>query len=303
MAYRQAGLIAFALLTLRRTAGLIGLTLVVTAVAVQAQKFSSRTLGVRVDVLVTDGRAPIAGLTAVDFELRDNGVLQKVEVVDATDVAIHAVLALDTSASITGRRKTDLISAGEALLDGLKPVDRAGLITFSHAVTPKIALTSDLPSVRRALQAIEPLGQTSVMDGVYVALTSTLDQSGRFLIVVCTDGADTTSWLQPSEVLDAAKRANGVIYAVTAADVKRSQALKDLADATGGHVLPVKTSAELRAAFEKILTEFRSRYVLAYSPEGVPVGGFHRLEITVPKRRATVKARTGYIGVEPAKRP
>ena len=255
------------------------------------------------DVLVTDGHAPIAGLTARDFELRDNGVLQRVEVVDAANVPINAVLTLDTSASITGRRRSDLVSAGEALLDGLKPADRAGLTTFNHAVTPRMALTSDFGSVRSALQGIAPVGQTSVMDGVYVALTSTLDQSGRFLIVVCTDGADTTSWLQPSEVLDAAKRANGVIYAVTAADAKRSDALKDLADATGGQVLQVKSSNELRAAFQRILTEFRSRYVLAYSPEGVPIGGFHRLEIAVPKRRATVKARTGYIGVEPAKQP
>jgi len=141
------------------------------------------------------------------------------------------------------------------------------------------------------------------MDGVYVALTSTLDQSGRFLIVVCTDGTDTTSWLQPSEVLDAAKRANGVIYAVTATDARRSSALKDLADTTGGQVLQVKSSAELRAAFQRILTEFRSRYVVAYSPEGVAPGGFHRLEISIPWRRATVKARAGYIGVEPRKRP
>jgi len=280
---------------------LVVLMLAAPVVPEQAQKFSSRTLGVRVDVLVTDGRNPIGGLKAADFELRDNGVVQKVEVVDATDVAINAVLALDTSASITGRRKTDLVAAGETILDGLRPVDRAALTTFSHAVTPKIPLTSDFASVRGALQAIEPRGQTSVMDGVYVALTSTLDQSGRFLIVVCTDGADTTSWLQPREVLDAAKRANGVIYAVTAADAKKSDALKELADATGGQVLQVKSSAELRAAFQRILNEFRSRYVLAYSPEGVPPGGFHTLEISVPKRRATVKARTGYIGVEPAK--
>jgi len=289
MAHRQPGLVALALLAVS-----------VLPIAGR-QKFSSRTLGVRVDVLVTDGRNPIGGLKAGDFELRDNGVVQRVDVVDAADVPINAVLALDTSASITGRRKTDLISAGEAFIDGLKPVDRAALTTFSHAVVPKIQLTSDLRAVRDALRAIQPTGQTSVMDGVYVALTSTLDQSGRYLIVVCTDGTDTTSWLQPSEVLDAAKRANGVIYAVTAADVKRSAALKELADATGGHVLQVKSSAELRAAFERILTEFRTRYVLAYSPERVPIGGFHRLEITVPKRRATVKARAGYIGVEPAK--
>ena len=291
MAHRQALLVALALSVLFASA------------TDGRQKFSSRTLGVRVDVLVIDGRNPIAGLKANDFELRDNGIVQRVEVVDSADVPINAVLALDTSASITGKRKTDLVAAGEALIDGLKPVDRAALTTFSHAVTPAMALTSDFRAVREELKGIEPRGQTSVMDGVYVALTSTLEPSGRYLIVVCTDGTDTTSWLQPSEVLDAAQRANGVIYAVTASDSRRSSALKALSDSTGGQMLQVKSSGELRSVFQRILTEFRSRYVLVYSPENVSIGGFHRLEISVPRRRATVKARTGYIGVEPQKQP
>jgi VWFA-related protein len=141
------------------------------------------------------------------------------------------------------------------------------------------------------------------MDGVYVALTSTLDQSARSVVVICTDGADTTSWLQPSEVLEASQRANAVIYAVTAGDRRQSPALKQLADGTGGQVLPVKSSGDLRPAFQRILTEFRSRYVLAYTPEGVAAGGFHRLDIAVPQRRVTIKARTGYIGAEPRRQP
>ena len=278
------------------------LTLVVTSL-VALQTFSSRTLGVRVDVLVMDGGKPVAGLTARDFEVRDNGVLQRVEVVDSADVAINAVLALDTSASIAGRPRTDLIAAGESLLDRLKPTDSAALVTFNHAVASPVSLTGDLPAVRAALRGIQPLGRTSVMDGVYVALASTVDKPGRFLLVVCSDGADTMSWLRPAEVLEAAKRTNAVIYAVTTAAGRRSESLKQLSDATGGQMLQVSSSRDLRPAFERILTEFRSRYVLAYSPEGVAPGGFHRLEITVPHRRGTVKARAGYIGIDGSRRP
>jgi VWFA-related protein len=267
------------------------------------QTFSSRTVGVRVDVLVTNGRTPVAGLTAADFELRDNGVLQRVEVIGASDVPINVMLALDTSDSIAGRRRSDLIAAGETIIDGLGPADRAGLITFSHAVVTEIALTPDLGAVRQALRAIVARGRTSVLDGVYLALTSTLDQSGRFLLVVCTDGSDTTSWLQPAEVLDAAQRANAVLYAVTARDAPRSAPLTQLAESTGGQVMRVSSSSDLRPAFHRILDEFRSRYVLAYSPQGVAPGGFHRLDITVPKRRVVVKARAGYIGVEASRKP
>jgi tight adherence protein B len=277
--------------------------LVSAAAGAQRQVFSSRTLAVRVDVLVTDGRRPVAGLQARDFELRDNGVRQRVEIIGADESPIDAILALDTSESIRGPRQPALISAGEALIDGLKPADRAGLVTFSHAITSRIPPTSDLNAVRAELQHLTPRGRTSIMDGVYVALTSTLDQSVRSLIVVCTDGADTTSWLQPSEVIEASQRANAVVYAVTASDGRRSSPLNQLADATGGQVLQVKSNSDLRPAFERILSEFRSRYVLAYTPEGVTTGGFHRLEIAVPGRSLTVKARAGYIGVDPARRP
>jgi len=253
---------------------------------------------VRVDVLVTDGHKPVAGLTAPDFELRDNGVLQSVEVVDAADVPLNAVLALDTSSSIRGKRQRDLVAAGDALLDGLKPADRASLTTFSHAVTPRVALTSDFAAIRTELRRIAPDGQTAVMDGTYTALTVTLEQTGRSLVIVCTDGADTSSWLEPREVLEAAKRSNAVIYAVATSDAHRSKPLADLADATGGHLLQIKSSADLATTLQRILSEFRSRYILAYSPEGVAPGGFHALDVRVKHGGFTVKARPGYIGVE-----
>jgi VWFA-related protein len=265
------------------------------------QSFSSSTLGVRVDVLVTDGRNPVRGLTAADFELRDNGVVQTVALVDAVDVPVNAVLALDTSASTTGRRLADLIAASRALLDGLTSIDRAALTTFSHAVTPRIPLTSDLSAVRAELARITPSGKTSVMDGVYVALTTTLSQPGRSLVVVCTDGADISSWLEPGEVVESARRSNAVVYAVVAADARRVSSLEDLTGATGGRVMRVKSSAELRGAFDRILNDFRDRYILAYAPTGVAPGGYHRLDVRVKGRGLTVKARPGYIGVEPGR--
>src|SRR5262245_44665684 len=102
-----------------RPAVAIGGCLLVLAAVGRAQQptFSSRTLGGRVDVLVTDGRTPVPGLTAADFEVRDNGIVQTVEVIESRDVPLNVVLALDASASTTGRRHADLVAASEALLD------------------------------------------------------------------------------------------------------------------------------------------------------------------------------------------
>ena len=139
------------------------------------------------------------------------------------------------------------------------------------------------------------------MDGVYASLTTTLAQPGSSLVVVCTDGSDISSWLRPGDVLDSAKRSNAVLYAVTSADVPRVSALEELAEATGGDVLRVGSGAGLRDAFQKILQQFRSRYILAYTPTGVQLGGFHRLDVRMKRRGLSVRARPGYIGLEPAK--
>ena len=276
--------------------------LLVSGIGWQSQppRFGTRTLSVRVDALVTEGRRPVVGLTAADFELRDNGILQTVQVLDAADVALNVVLALDTSASTEGKRHADLVSASQALLNSLNPSDRAALVTFNQAVIPA-TLTSNLSALRRQLGEIKPSGRTAVMDGVYVALATTLAQAGRSLVVVYTDGSDVSSWLEPRDVVESAKRANAVVYAVTTADSPRTTSLKDVTNATGGAAVRVTATSGLRDGFQKILQEFRSRYILAFTPAGVAPGGLHRLDVRVKRRGVTVNARTSYLGEDSAR--
>jgi len=272
-------------------------TFVVTSL-IALQTFSSRTLGVRVDVLVTDGRAPVGGLSAADFEVRDNGVPQTVALLTSSE-PINVVLALDVSASTDGKRQADLQRASGALLAGLKPRDRAALVTFTQAVAPRIPLTADFPAIRASFAAIQPFGETAILDGVFVALMSVQAQPGRSLVVVCTDGNDTASWLSVGEVLEAAKRSNAVIYAVSAVEARPPSELKDVSDATGGQMLQVTASRDLAAAFERILSDFRSRYTLAFTPQGVEAGGLHRLDVRVKRSGLSVKARPSYVGLSP----
>jgi hypothetical protein len=95
-----------------------------TARAQQAT-FSSRIDAVRVDVLVTDANGPIRGLGPADFEIRDNGVLQQIDLVSFEQIPLNVVLALDMSDSVAGDRLDRLRTAGAAILGGTQ-VRRSG---------------------------------------------------------------------------------------------------------------------------------------------------------------------------------
>lgn len=260
----------------------------------QGATFSSRAVAVRVDVLATENGKPVAGLGTGDFELLDNGVAQKIDLVNLGDLPVNAVIALDVSTSTQGQAIADLVHASDALIDGLKPTERASLTTFSENVAPLLALTTDHDAVHRALAGVAAGGQTAVIDGVYVAMMTSQAADGRPLVVVFTDGLDTVSWMRDADLLSATKRASAVVYTVATGPARQWQFLKDLANATGGRSIALDSAKNLEDQFVKILTEFRSRYLLSFSPQGVSDTGYHRLTVRSTKRGISVTARPGY---------
>lgn len=256
--------------------------------------FKSRVESVRLDVMVTAGGQPVMGLMADDFEVRDNGALQKVTLLGAGALPLDVILTLDLSSSLTADRLEALREASESLLEALEPDDRAGLATFSHAVTRRQALTADVTRVRRALEAAKPIGATSLIDAMYGALAMADTGDRRTLLIVFSDGIDTASWLPAAAVINAARQSETVIYGVSAGGIRRTpQLLRDVAEATGGKVLEVDSTG-LATAFVKILNEFRERYVLSYTLAESPSPGWHRIDVRVKPRGATVKTRSGY---------
>jgi len=258
-----------------------------------AQTFSSRIEAVRVDVLVTANGKPVQGLSAADFEVLDNGVRQTVDLASFEQIPLNVVLALDMSSSLQGLRLGHLQTAGSTVLDGLKPGDRAALVAFSHVVSASQALTDDLDRVRTALFQNRGEGQTSLIDAAHVGMLIGESDVGRSLLIVFSDGVDTSSWLTAESVLETARRGDVVVYGVEVGE-RRASFPRDLTDVTGGRLFAVESTKDLAAAFSKILEEFRNRYLVSYSPQGVAPGGWHRLDVRVRTRGATVKARPGY---------
>jgi VWFA-related protein len=245
-------------------------------------------------VLVSDGRQPVLGLQASDFEILDSGVAQKVDLVSFEQLPLNVVLALDLSDSVAGDRLMHLQQAGRAVVDALKPDDALALVTFSDAVIVRTPLTHDLARARAALVAPAETGQTSVIDASYAAMALGGADIGRALVIVFSDGADTSSFLKPEAVIATARRSEAVVYAVSVGESGSAKFLRDLAEATGGRQLAVESTRRLSETLLSILDEFRHRYLISFTPTGVAKDGWHRLEVKVKNRRVAVRARPGY---------
>jgi Ca-activated chloride channel family protein len=281
---------------MRTAAGLCVIFWAATTLApAQTPRFSSGTESVRVDVLVTDGGRPIRGLQPDDFEVRDNGVPQQVEFVSFEQLPLNVVLALDMSSSLVGDRVTHLKDAALAVVDGLKKDDRASLLSFSHALSARDRLTNDLTRVRAAIAQSIARGETALVDGAFTGIMLGESDVGRALLILFSDGLDTSSWLRPDAVLDIARRTDVVVYAVATGESRRSSFLAELTSLTGGSLFEADSTTSLRTTFINVLEEFRHRYLVTYSPRGVTKGGWHRIDVRVKGRRAVVKARPGYL--------
>lgn len=258
--------------------------------------FSSRVDGVRVDVLVTDSsRRPLRGLTPQDFTIRDNGVAQQIDIVSFGEIALNVALAFDLSESVAGGRLEQLRAASRALTAELQPADQSGLITFNEIVSLRCALSRDRSCIDRSLAEVAPAGATALVDGVLAAIVAGESDVGRSLLMVFSDGLDTSSFMGTDRVLDMGRRSDVVVYSIASKDA-RPDFLETLSEITGGRLHETKRDEELSKAFRAILDEFRHRYLVTYTPKGVPKDGWHTLDVRVNRSGARVKARPGYQG-------
>jgi Ca-activated chloride channel family protein len=168
---------------------------------------------VYVDAFVTKKGSPVTGLASADFRLEDNGVRQQVEVLDRTVVPTTAILVLDNSASVEGRHLVHLKEAARTLLSGLGERDEAALVTFNEKVHLRQDATRDIRSVTASLDRVRSRGGTALIDALYLALKRRWG-TGRPIIVLFTDGQDSTSWLENEDVFQAARESSALLHVV-----------------------------------------------------------------------------------------
>jgi VWFA-related protein len=307
---------------MRTVARLLIVTALGTSLLAQT-RFRTGTAAVRVDVLVTNRNQPVSGLTADAFELRDNGVLQRITDVSREALPLNLICVLDLSGSVEGAPLAHLRDAMLAVINALGERDRAALVTFTERLRLHTPLTSDRQRLRELVAGVKAGGATSVIDAAFAGLALREADNGRTLMLLFSDGRDTASWFPARAVLDAARRTDVVVYPVTlearvagpivnrsvalpsVANRLRSdelgwirageQLLEAFADETGGRVVHADDERRLRSTFIDVLAEFRQRYVLSYTPAGVSDESWHTIDVRLKGRSGQVKARRGYL--------
>jgi Ca-activated chloride channel family protein len=279
--------------------------------AAQDPTFRGATRTVPVWVSATDdiGRF-VLDLKRDEFEIRDEGKLQPITQF-ATDVqAMTAVVLLDGSRSMVKALDT-VMTAADHLVVRLRPGDKARVGSFADEIRFSPAFTSDRDLLARQVTDLFDLrigATTRLWDAVGQATSLFEGGEGRRVIVVFTDGDDTSSVATADEALGRARRADVMLYVVLIRGMERlpedrraarrgsrPQDAADVALSTGGGYYVVNNVLDdMNMITTQIAEELHNQYVLGFVPAELD-GKLHKLDVRVKRPRLKVRARQTYI--------
>jgi len=294
-------------------ASALAATLVFTyVIAAQEASFKIDVQLVRLLVTVKNPAGDLIGsLESHDFELFDSGVKQDISVFEhQTNQPLSVTLLIDTSGSMAKDLKVATGSLAKflsALVKQGNPDDAASLYSFNDQVTLLNSFTRRLTRLEDSLKPLKADAGTSLYDAIYLSTSALRGRDGRHVLVVVTDGGDTTSTKRYPDALSSILHAEAVFYPIVIVPITNpagrniggEHALETLSTSSGGRMF-YPTIDQLDRTFADILRELRTQYLIGYYPRG-PLAGdgkFHRVRLELPKRSdLQISTRSGYYGV------
>ncbi len=290
------------------------------------------TIKVDVDIVnilfsVRDKRGGLVGnLEKGDFDLLEDGKQQDVKYfARETDLPLTIGLLVDVSASQMNLIDIEKDAASRFFEQVLRKQDLAFLISFGSEAELLQDYTSSPRLLRSGLDGLHvnssvgglqpgpvptvnhPKG-TILYDAVYLAAHDQLHgQVGRKVLVLITDGEDQGSTYKIQQAIEAAQKADAIIYGFYYVDRQfyygngltfggtSDSYLKRMAEETGGRVFHIDRKNTLQDAFRELQDEMRSQYSIGYSPSNpTKDGSFRRIDIKPSNKDLKVQARKGY---------
>jgi Ca-activated chloride channel family protein len=277
----------------------------------QGPSFRSNVDVISLAVSVTgpDGRH-ISNLSADDFEVLEDGRVQELTFFSPGNTALSVSLVLDSSSSMEESMPLAQKAATE-FVARLRPGDVAEIINFDSRVEIVQPFTADRSLLEAAIQRVRAGGATSLYNAVYITLRQFEkmrvqggSDSRREVIVVLSDGEDTSSLVTFDELLDVARRSQTAIYAIglglqaTPPRLTQSNgefALRRLAHETGGRLFTPKRPEGLSTVYTQIADELTSQYLLGYlSRNERRDGGWRSIAVRLRRSQLQARTRAGY---------
>ena len=269
----------------------------------------------------------VANLKQDDFEVYEDGKLQTLKAFSReTDQPLTLGLLVDVSKSQERLIEDERAASSRFFEQVLRPKDEAFLLSFgvesellqdltnSHTLLAKglrsLRLNAGVPTVTPTTVPRDPRG-TVLYEAVWLAANEKMrPEVGRKALVLITDGDDQGSRTKPSEAVEAAQKADSIIYVILYEDPYYARGMfggsgeglmRKLTDDTGGRVFRVDRKNRLSDIYDQLQQELRSQYVIAYSPTNPERDGkFRKVEIRVKDRKdLKVQARKGYYALAP----
>lgn len=266
---------------------------------------------------------PIANLSREDFELAEDNAPQAIRYFSReTDTPLTLGIMVDTSPSQGRVLGIEQAEATTFIRQVLRPKDLAFVLHFDLEVELLQDFTSDLRLLSRAInetvinaggRGVMPgpfptsgVGGTHLYDAIYLASSELLkSEVGRKVLILLTDGEDQGSKVKLNAALEAAQKADIIIYSVAIIDrefywgqvmgFSGDSVLRKFSEETGGRVIQVDRARNAAEAFQEIADELRTQYLLGYSPANTRRdGSYRKIRVRVRNGNYKIQARRGY---------
>jgi Ca-activated chloride channel family protein len=272
----------------------------------QAQNptFRSGTRVVSLFATVTDAQKRLVpDLNQDEFEVYDNEKLQPIVLFENRIQPISVVVMLDTSLSMTGSIKL-LQEAAESFVMRLLPDDKAKVGAFNDKIQVSDKFTNNRDGLISDAKNLDFGNDTRLWDGLTTGLDELKGLDGRRVVLVFTDGDDTSSRSSLGHVIDRARAEEVMVYAIGLESrmvvdgrtirTRPDGGLKKLAEETGGGYFELKDSTELAPTFTRVAQELHSQYALAFEATRLD-GKVHKLMVKMKQPGMIARARRSYL--------
>ena len=254
-------------------------------------------------VLDADGK-PVNGLKLPDFHVLEDGVPQAIEMAEPEVAPTTYTLLIDTSQSMS--RRLDFVREAAASLPRfLRPDDMVVVAPFTRKLGTITGPTKDRETIAGAIDAIQSVGGTSILDCLKDLGPKLKGQTTRQIVVLITDGYDENSTTTFDAATQAIKSTEATLYVigiggVAGISIKGEDLLRKLATDSGGRAFFPARDSQLVDVHSLIAADVQDRYMVSYTPTNQkPDGTWRVLTVTTSHPDYKVRVREGYRAASP----